>query len=133
MERRRFFRLSAAAVTGLPLACSRASPGATATTGSQEAEATARGVERKALHGFLAGARENYFNGRRKVLEVGNTDVMAGMIRDALIHAGEPYSDLYEPTVQRNAKEKEENARPGIVDLADSIAAYDTVLIGSPI
>jgi flavodoxin len=124
-ERRAFLRLSAAAAAGFTLACSRLSRGA--------------GGKRKVLLVYFSRAGENYFNGGRKVLEVGNTEVVAGFIRDALrcdvfeIHAVQPYSDRYDPTVQRNVREQEQNARPGIVDLPASIAAYDTVVIGSPI
>jgi hypothetical protein len=111
-ERRAFLRLSAAAAAGFTLACSRLSRGA--------------GGKRKVLLVYFSRAGENYFNGGRKVLEVGNTEVVAGFIRDALrcdvfeIHAVQPYSDRYDPTVQRNVREQEQNARPGIVDLPAS-------------
>jgi FMN-dependent NADH-azoreductase len=49
------------------------------------------------------------------------------------LQAVDPYSDRYDPTVQRNVREQDENARPGIVNLPASIVAYDTILIGSPI
>ena len=49
------------------------------------------------------------------------------------IQAVEPYSAQYEPTVQRNVWEQNENARPGIIGLPVSIADHDTILIGSPI
>jgi flavodoxin len=84
-------------------------------------------------------AGENYFNGGRKQLAVGNTEVVAGLIGAALgcdvfrIRPVEPYSERYDPTVQRNVREQDENARPGIVGLPASIAAYDAILIGSPI
>jgi flavodoxin len=84
-------------------------------------------------------AGENYFNGGRTELEVGNTQVVAGMIRDALdcdvfrIEAIDPYSDRYDPTVERNVREQEEDARPGIIALPESIDAYGALLIGSPI
>ncbi len=70
---------------------------------------------------------------------MGNTAVVANMIHDALgcdvfrIQAVDPYPDAYEPTVQRNVREQNENARPAIVYVLGSIAAYDTILIGSPI
>ncbi|HEY5933221.1 MAG TPA: flavodoxin [Kofleriaceae bacterium] len=88
---------------------------------------------------FFSRAGENYFRGGRKVLAVGNTEVVANFIRAALrcdvfeIQPVDPYSDRYDPTVQRNVREQKENARPGIVDLPASIAEYDTILIGSPI
>ena len=97
------------------------------------------GAGRKVLLVFFSRAGENYFHGGRKVLNVGNTEVVAGFIRDALscdvfkIQPVEPYSDRYDPTVERNTREQNENARPGIIDLPASIDAYDTVVIGSPI
>jgi flavodoxin len=88
---------------------------------------------------FFSRAGENYFHGGRKFLSVGNTEVVAGMIREALgcdvfqIQPVDPYSDRYEPTVQRNVREQNQNDRPTILSLPSSIAAYDAVLIGSPI
>lgn len=127
-SRRSFLRLSAAAATGITLACSPSSRNATAASSN-----------RKQLLVFFSRAGENYFNGGRKVLTVGNTEVVAGMIRNAVgcdvfeIRAVDPYSDSYEATVQRNVCEQNEDARPGIVGLPASLAVYDTILIGSPI
>ena len=138
MERRAFLRFSAAAAAGLTFACSRSSRNANVTKESA-ASATTPGADRKVLLVFFSRAGENYFHGGRKVLEVGNTEVVAGMVRDALgcdvirIQPVEPYSDRYDPTVERNVREQNENARPGIVGLPASIAEYDTILIGSPI
>lgn len=160
MERRSFLRLSAAAAASITLACSRSSRSATSGTGSEEASASAgdagtkarasagdaggqarpsTGANGKVLLVFFSRAGENYFNGGRKVLKVGNTEVVAGMIRDALgcevfqIHPVDPYPERYEPTVKRNTREQEEKARPGIVNLPASIATYDSIVIGSPI
>jgi flavodoxin len=137
MKRRAFLRLSAAAAASFTFATSR-SWNASATT-DRRPSASKRGTGRKVLLVYFSRAGENYFNGGRKVLEVGNTHIVAGMIRDAVgcdvfrIEPVEAYSDRYEPTVQRNVREQNENARPRIVGLPASIAAYDTVLIGSPI
>ncbi|MFS2032190.1 MULTISPECIES: flavodoxin [unclassified Curtobacterium] len=49
------------------------------------------------------------------------------------IRETEPYSDRYDPTVQRNVEEQQQNARPGITGTIPDLADYDTVLIGSPI
>ena len=49
------------------------------------------------------------------------------------IEAADPYPDDYEPTVGRNVREQEENARPEIANSPTSIARYDTVILGSPI
>ncbi len=151
-------RLSAAAAGSVALGCSRSPQNASATTVA-DAETGGRGTDasrsagptagddvsgsagagKKVLLVFFSRAGENYFHGGRKVLEVGNTEVVAGFIRDALrcdvfeIRPVEPYSNRYDPTVERNLREQNENARPGIIDLLTSIAAYDTIVIGSPI
>jgi hypothetical protein len=49
------------------------------------------------------------------------------------IEAADPYSDDYDATVDRNVREQNDNARPGIANLRTSISDYDTVLVGSPI
>lgn len=84
-------------------------------------------------------AGENYYNGDRRTLEVGNTEVVAGMIRDTIgcdvyrINAADPYSDSYDDTVARNVREQDDNARPRIAAPLPKLDGYDVVLIGSPI
>ena len=81
----------------------------------------------------------HYYNGGRRTLEVGNTDVVAGMNQDAIgcdvyrTDAAEAYSDSYDDTVARNVREQDGNARPRIADPLPELAGYDAVLIGSPI
>lgn len=155
-NRRNLLRLSAAAATSAALGCSRSRSG----IGAQALDAGSGGRGTARSSGLAAGdaatdnagagrpnvlliffsrAGENYFHGGRKVLEVGNTEVVAGFISDALscdvfeIRPVEPYSDRYDPTVERNVREQSENARPAIIDLPASIAEYDTIVIGSPI
>ncbi len=88
---------------------------------------------------FFSRAGENYFNGGRKDLRVGNTEVVADMIRDALrcdvfqIEAVDPYPHSYDATVQRNVREQNDNARPEIAHPPASLAVYRTILIGSPV
>lgn len=139
-DRREFLRLSAAAAASVSLSCSHSSQSARPTLLASAGNGSAgSGVSRKVLLVFFSRAGENYFNGGRKVLKVGNTEVVADFIRDALgcdvftIRAVEPYSDRYDPTVERNVREQTNDARPGIIALPVSIGAYDTVVIGSPI
>ena len=47
--------------------------------------------------------------------------------------AADPYSEGYDATVERNVREQNDNARPGIANPRTSISDYDTVLVGSPI
>jgi hypothetical protein len=91
------------------------------------------------LLAYFSRAGENYFNGGRKRLTVGNTEVVAGMISRLIgcdvhrIEAADPYPDDYDPTVARNVREQEADARPAIANPLDSIERYDTVILGSPI
>lgn len=105
------------------------------------ASAAAGGGSRSApvLLAYFSRAGENYFNGGRRRLSVGNTEVVAGMIGRLLgcdvrrIEAADPYPEDYDPTVARNVREQEANARPGIANPLTSIERYGTVLLGSPI
>ncbi|WP_234988123.1 flavodoxin [Demequina sp. NBRC 110056] len=84
-------------------------------------------------------AGENYWNGGRRVLEVGNTDLVAGMIADLVdvdtyrIEAAEPYPFGYEPTVERNWAEVQADARPAIARSLPPVGVHDVVLLGSPV
>jgi flavodoxin len=93
----------------------------------------------KVLLAYFSRAGENYYNGGRINLEVGNTEVLAGMISQRIgcdvyrIEAADPYPDDYEETRDRNVMEQKANARPAIANPFGSIASYDIVLLGSPI
>jgi flavodoxin len=91
------------------------------------------------LLAYFSRPGENYWNGGRRDLRVGNTEVLAGMIAERLacdvhrIEAADPYSDDYDETVQRNVREQDTDARPGIANRLPSIEHYDTILLASPI
>lgn len=101
------------------------------------AQATSAGSN--VLLAYFSRAGENYYYGGRTRLEVGNTEVLAGMISRLIgcdvhrIEPSDPYPDDYEETVARNVREQNANARPAIANPLASIASYDTVLLGSPI
>ena len=96
------------------------------------------GSPARVLLAYFSRAGENYCGGRRD-LEVGNTEVLAGMIAELIdsdvyrIEAADPYPDSYDATVQRNVAEQDSDARPAIANPLASISEYDTVLLGSPI
>jgi flavodoxin len=102
-------------------------------------DTTERAGDRRILIAYYSRAGENYYYGGRRTLEVGNTEVLAGMIRRLLacdvyrIEAADPYSDDYDATVERNVREQNDDARPSIANPRTSISDYDTVLVGSPI
>lgn len=112
---------------------------ATASAGVAGSPAAATPGESKVLLAYFSRAGENYAYGGRTQLAVGNTEVVAGLIGRLIgcdvyrIEAADPYPDDYEETVARNVREQGVDARPAIANLPTSLAAYDTVLLGSPI
>jgi flavodoxin len=106
---------------------------------SSSSGAAARARRGDVLLVFFSRAGENYFNGGRRDLTVGNTEVVAGMVRDAVrcdvfqIKAVDPYPHSYDATVQRNVQEQNDDTRPKIADLRASLGGYRTILIGSPV
>ncbi len=125
--------LSASAVTGC------AAPIPTGSTAPLNPGSPAMPDARRILLAYFSRAGENYFNGGRRFLDVGNTQVLAELIAARVgvtvyrIEAAEPYSDDYDATVARNVREQERNARPAITGALPDVAGYDTVLLGSPI
>ncbi|MEU7870293.1 flavodoxin [Dactylosporangium sp. NPDC049140] len=121
-----------------PTAAAPATPSA-AGNQSRSAPATSSSGSGKVLLAYFSRAGENYFNGGRKQLSVGNTEVVAGLIGRRIgcdvyrIEAADRYPDDYEETVARNVREQNANARPGIANPLASIERYDTILLGSPI
>ena len=91
------------------------------------------------LLAYFSRAGENYYNGGRRRLMVGNTQVVAETVQRLIgcevhrIEAADPYPDDYDPTVRRNVEEQNANARPAIANPLTSIDGYGTVLLGSPI
>ncbi|WP_336697900.1 flavodoxin [Curtobacterium sp. USHLN213] len=95
--------------------------------------------DHRILLAYFSRAGENYWNGGRRTLDTGNTEVLADLIRDRIdcdvfrIEAAEPSSDRYDDTVRRNVEEQDSDARPRIAGDLPDLAEYDTVLLGSPI
>lgn len=104
-----------------------ATPAQTASTGS------------KVLLAYFSRAGENYYYGGRIHLDVGNTEVLAGMISRLIgcdvhrIAPVNPYPEDYGATVAQNVREQNVDARPAIANRLASIVRYDIVLLGSPI
>lgn len=88
---------------------------------------------------WFSRAGENYHNGGRRDLTVGNTQVLTGMIGDRLvcdtyeIVAADPYPEGYDATVERNRQEQDDDARPRISNPLPDLDPYDTVILASPI
>ena len=142
MQRRSFLRLALAGLGGtavaVPLsACTADSaPDARPDPTRGPRPAPSRG---RILLAYFSRPGENYWNGGRRNLEVGNTEVLARAISARLdcdihrIEAVDPYPADYDETVQRNVREQDTGTRPAIADPLPSIDGYDTILLASPI
>lgn len=88
---------------------------------------------------YFSRPGENYWEGGRRDLEIGSTKRLAATIAELIdcdeyeILAADPYPEAYDPTVERNAREQGQDARPAILDELPDLSAYDTVLLGSPV
>ena len=93
----------------------------------------------KTLLVYFSRAGENYWDGGRRVLTVGNTERLAEMVSDRVdcavyrIDAADPYPTSYDATVTRNVNEEQADARPAIAHRLPDLSRYDTVLLGSPV
>jgi flavodoxin len=157
LARRSFLRLALLGAASVVAGCrlsglgsSAPAPAATESSGSAAepttdpaspsgASSESPGELNRVLIAYFSRAGENYFNGGRTFLEVGNTEVLASMIGDRVpcdiyrIQAVDPYPESYDETVTRNVEEQEADARPAIANPLGSIDQYDTILLGSPI
>ncbi|MDP9794157.1 flavodoxin [Catenuloplanes nepalensis] len=130
--------LSLVAACDPPSSVTEGAPPVTGTSPSPVSSG-APGPGGRVLLAYFSRAGENYYDGGRRTLEIGNTEVVAGMIRGTIgcdvyrIDGAEPYSDSYDETVARNVREQDDDARPRITAPLPALDGYDTVIIGSPI
>ena len=121
MRRRTLLRLALAGAVGVPLS------------------ACGSGARGSVLLAYFSRPGENWWNGGRRDLEVGNTEVLARVIGARLdcdvhrIQPVDPYPDDYDATVRRNVSEQEADARPAIANPLASIDGYDAIVLASPI
>lgn len=92
----------------------------------------------KKLIAFYSRADENYVNGLIKTLEVGNTEVASGMIKELTgadwfkIEQMEPYAKDYNECIAQAQADQRQNARPELRNLPETIDAYDVIYLGYP-
>lgn len=92
----------------------------------------------KKLIAFYSRAGENYVNGMLKVLDVGNTEVAAGIIRELTdadvfkIEQIQDYSKDYNECIAQAQSDQKRDARPELKAYPDSIDSYDTIYLGFP-
>ena len=92
----------------------------------------------KALIAFFSRADENYFGGAMRYVKVGNTEIVANIIKDLIpadsfkIEMKNPYSPVYMTCIEEAKKDLRAKARPELVSVPESIDEYDTVILAYP-
>ena len=92
----------------------------------------------KTLIAFFSRADENYFGGAMRYVKVGNTEIVAGIMKELTgadtfkIEMKNPYSPVYMTCIDEAKKDLRENARPALTSYFDSIDGYDTIILGYP-
>ena len=92
----------------------------------------------KTLIAFFSRADENYFGGAMRYVKVGNTEIVANIIKDLVpadsfkIEMKNPYSPVYMTCIEEAKKDLRAKARPELVRLPGSIDEYDTVILAYP-
>ena len=92
----------------------------------------------KTLIAFFSRADENYFGGAMRYVKVGNTEIVAGIMKELTgadtfkIEMKNPYSPVYMTCIDEAKKDLRENVRPELTSYIDSIDGYDTIILGYP-
>lgn len=92
----------------------------------------------KKLIAFYSRADENYVNGLIKNLEVGNTEIAAGIIKELTggdlfkIEQQSPYSKNYNECIAQAQADQQQNMRPELKSYPESIDEYDVIYLGYP-
>lgn len=92
----------------------------------------------KELIVFYSRADENYVNGQIKTLEVGNTQVAAGILKEITgaelfhIEQEKPYAEDYNECIAQAQDDQRSNARPKLKTCPESLKEYDRIYLGYP-
>ena len=92
----------------------------------------------KTLIAFFSRADENYFGGAMRYVKVGNTEIVANIMKELIpadtfkIEMKDPYSPVYMTCIEEAKKDLREGARPELVSMPESIDEYDTVVLAYP-
>lgn len=90
------------------------------------------------LIAFYSRADENYVNGLIKTLQVGNTEVAAGIIKELTgadlfkIEQVQPYAKNYNECIEQARADQRSNARPELKKYPGNIDGYDEIYLGFP-
>ena len=92
----------------------------------------------KTLIAFFSRADENYFGGAMRYVKVGNTEIVANIMKDLTgadtfkIEMKDPYSPVYMTCIYEAKEDLRTGARPELVSMPESIDEYDTMVLAYP-
>ena len=92
----------------------------------------------KTLIAFFSRADENYFGGAMRYVKVGNTEIVVGLMKELIdadtfkIEMKNPYSPVYMTCIDEAKRDKQNDARPELVNYPGSIDDYDTIVLAYP-
>lgn len=92
----------------------------------------------KKLIAFYSRADENYVNGLIKTLEVGNTEIAAGIIKELTgadlfkLEQVQPYAKNYNECIEQARADQSRNARPELKYYPENFNDYDVIYLGYP-
>ena len=92
----------------------------------------------KTLIAFFSRADENYFGGAMRYVKVGNTEIVAGLMKELIdadsfkIDMKDPYSPVYMTCINEAKKDLREGKRPELKSMPENIDEYDTIVLGYP-
>ncbi len=92
----------------------------------------------KKLIAFYSRADENYVNGMLRKLDIGNTELAAGIIQELTgadifkIDQIQPYSADYNECIEQAQADQRRDARPELKGYPETIDGYDTIYLGFP-
>lgn len=92
----------------------------------------------KKLIAFYSRADDNYVNGLIKTLEVGNTEVAAGIIKELTgadlfkLEQLKHYARDYNECIAQAQADQRQNARPDLKSFPETLDEYDVIYLGYP-
>ena len=92
----------------------------------------------KTLIAFFSRSDENYFGGAMRYVKVGNTEIVAGIMKELTgadtfkIEMKNPYSPVYMTCIEEAKKDLRAKARPELVSIPESIDEYDFIVLAYP-
>ncbi len=95
--------------------------------------------DKKSIVIYFSRADENYFGGKLKYIEKGNTEVIAEYIKDITgadlfkVERKIPYNKDYKICLEESRQEIKNDEKPEIADYLDNIKDYEVVYIGGPV